>query len=152
MSRPSLTRTPRALEHVCRAWPYSWLSVVIDGVAVPGGYFPATIALRMTPASCMYALGSDSSPIDILVPYSIGKVANRNASTVVECGRDRSPGAMLSRMYLWDLVGHDTSEGSLCSGLGDDLAAVIRAAEPLLVKRVGFAVRIVEVVGRMSVF
>ena len=59
---------------------------------------------------------------------------------------------MLSRMYLWDLVGHDTSEGSLCSGLGDDLAAVIRAAEPLLVKRVGFAVRIVEVVGRMSVF
>src|SRR5579859_2447277 len=87
MSRPSLTRTPRALEHVCRAWPYSWLSVVIDGVAVPGGYFPATIALRMTPASCMYALGSDSSPIDILVPYSIGKVANRNASTVVERGR-----------------------------------------------------------------
>ena len=37
----------------------------------------------------MYALGSDSSPIDILVPYSIGKVANRNASTVVDCRRER---------------------------------------------------------------
>jgi hypothetical protein len=35
----------------------------------------------------MYALGSDSSPIDILVPYSIGKVANRNASTRVDHGR-----------------------------------------------------------------
>jgi hypothetical protein len=58
----------------------------------------------------------------------------------------------LSHMYLWDLVGHDTSEGSLCSGLGDDLAAITRIAEPLLVKRLGFAVRIVEVVPRMSVF
>jgi hypothetical protein len=55
-------------------------------------------------------------------------------------------------MYLWDLFGHDTSEGSLCSGLGDDLAAITRAVEPLLVKRVGFAARIVEVVPRMSVF
>src|ERR1700743_2596357 len=88
MSNPSLTRTPSALEHVCLAWPYSWLSVVIDGVAVPGGYFPALIALRKTPASWTYALGSDSSPIDILVPYSIGKVANRNLSTVVDHLRD----------------------------------------------------------------
>ena len=55
-------------------------------------------------------------------------------------------------MYLWDLVGHDTSEGSLSSGLGDDLAAIMRIVEPLLVRRVGFAVRIVEVVSRMSVF
>ncbi|MGH3252865.1 MAG: hypothetical protein ACRDOI_42545 [Trebonia sp.] len=55
-------------------------------------------------------------------------------------------------MYLWDLVGHDTSEGSLSSGLGDDLAAIMRLVEPLLRKRVGFAVRIVEVVPRMSVF
>ncbi len=55
-------------------------------------------------------------------------------------------------MYLWDLVGHATSEGSLRSGLGDDLAAITRAVEPLLVKRVGFAARIVEVVPRMSVF
>jgi len=59
---------------------------------------------------------------------------------------------MLARMYLWDLVGHDTTEGSLRSGLGDDLAAIMGVAEPLLVQRVGFAVRIVEVVGRMSVF
>jgi hypothetical protein len=55
-------------------------------------------------------------------------------------------------MYLWDLVGHDTSEGSLCSGLGDDLAAITRAVEPLLVGRVGLAARIVEVVPQMSVF
>jgi hypothetical protein len=55
-------------------------------------------------------------------------------------------------MYLWDLVGHGTSEGSLCSGLGDDLAAIMRGVEPLLVKRVGFAVRIVDVVPRLSVF
>jgi hypothetical protein len=59
---------------------------------------------------------------------------------------------MLSLMYLWDLVGHDTSEGSLYSGLGDDLAAITRAVEPLLVQRAGFAARIVEVVPRMSVF
>ena len=55
-------------------------------------------------------------------------------------------------MYLWDVVGHDASEGSLCSGLGDDLAAITRAVEPLLEKRAGFAARIVEVVPRMSVF
>jgi hypothetical protein len=55
-------------------------------------------------------------------------------------------------MYLWDLVGHDTSEGSLRSGLGDDLAAIMRIVEPLLVRRVGFAARVVEVVSRMSVF
>jgi hypothetical protein len=59
---------------------------------------------------------------------------------------------MLSRMYLWDLVGHDTSERSVYSGLGDDLAAITRAVEPLLVQRAGFAARIVEVVPRMSVF
>jgi hypothetical protein len=55
-------------------------------------------------------------------------------------------------MYLWDLVGHDTSEGPLCSGLGNDLAAIMRKGEPLLVKRIGFALRIVEAVPRMSVF
>jgi hypothetical protein len=59
---------------------------------------------------------------------------------------------MIARMYLWDLVGHDTSEGSVCSGLGDDLAAITRTIEPLLEKRVGFAARIVEVVPRLSVF
>src|ERR1700742_2775560 len=58
---------------------------------------------------------------------------------------------MIARMYLWDLVGHDTSEGSVCSGLGDDLAAITRTIDPLLEKRVGFAARIVEVVPRLSV-
>src|SRR6201992_586883 len=146
MSMPSLTSTPSALEHVCLAWPYSWLSVVIDGVAVPGGYVPAMIALRRTPASCMYALGSDSSPIDILVPYSIGKVANRNASTLVDCGRVRSSGALLTPMYLWELVGHDSSEGSLVSGIDDDLAAVMRSCALLLTPQRRFVVRVVEVV------
>ena len=54
-------------------------------------------------------------------------------------------------MYLWDLVGQDTSAGSLCSGLGDDLAAITRAVEPLLAERAGCAARIVEVVPLMSV-
>ena len=58
---------------------------------------------------------------------------------------------ILPPVYLWDLIGHDTSEGALRSGLGDDLAAITRAVEPLLVGRVGFVVRIVEVVPRMSV-
>jgi len=59
---------------------------------------------------------------------------------------------MLSRMYVWDLVGHDMAEGSVCTGFCGDLAAVMRTAEPLLLKRIGFAVRIVEVVSRLSVF
>jgi len=40
----------------------------------------------------------------------------------------------------------------VCSGLGDDLAAITRTIEPLLVQRVGFAARIVEVVPRLLVF
>jgi hypothetical protein len=55
-------------------------------------------------------------------------------------------------MFLWDLVGHDTAEGSVSSGLGDDLAAIMRIVEPLLLKRVGFAVRVVEAEPRLSVF
>ena len=124
---------------------------MIDGVAVPGWYFPAAIAFRSIPASCMYALGSDSSPIDMVVQYSIGKVANRNASTIVDYRRALPATATLTRMYLWDLVGPDTSAGSLCSGLGDDLAAITRAVEPLLAERAGCAARIVEVVPLMSV-
>src|ERR1700733_8837286 len=110
MSSPSLTRIPRALEQVCLACPYSWLSVVIDGVALPDGYVPSAIALRSVLASCMYALGSDSSPIDMVKPYSIGKVANRNPSTVVDGRRDCSTCGTLGRMYLWTLIGHDTPE------------------------------------------
>ncbi|HEX3514514.1 MAG TPA: hypothetical protein VHT26_11000 [Trebonia sp.] len=54
-------------------------------------------------------------------------------------------------MYMWDLLGHDISEGPRCSGVGNDLAAIMRTTEPLLVRRVGFIVRVVEVVSRMSV-
>src|ERR1700761_2702132 len=59
---------------------------------------------------------------------------------------------MLSRMYLWKLFAHDTSEGSLCSGMGDDLAQCMRAAEALLLEPAGFIAQITEVVPRMSVF
>src|ERR1700739_4015996 len=59
---------------------------------------------------------------------------------------------MLSRMYLWKLFAHDTSEGSLCSGMGDDLAQCMRAAETLLLRPAGFVAQITEVVPRMSVF
>jgi hypothetical protein len=55
-------------------------------------------------------------------------------------------------MYMWSLVGHDTSEGPVSDGIGSDLAAIMRVLEPLLVARVGFAARVVEVVSRMSVF
>jgi hypothetical protein len=54
-------------------------------------------------------------------------------------------------MYLWDLVGYDTSEGAILSGIDDDLASVMRAGERLLGQDRGFVVRIVEVVSRLSV-
>jgi hypothetical protein len=54
-------------------------------------------------------------------------------------------------MYLWDLVGHDSAEGVIRSGIDDDLAAIMRATEPLLRERRGFLVRIVEVACRLSV-
>ena len=55
-------------------------------------------------------------------------------------------------MYLWKLVGHDTSEETGFSGIGRDLAPVMRAAEVLLREHLGFACLIVEAVPRMSVF
>jgi hypothetical protein len=54
-------------------------------------------------------------------------------------------------MYQWKLLGHDTSEGSLCSGLGGDLAQIMRATEELLTNPAGFVAHITEVVPRMSV-
>lgn len=57
----------------------------------------------------------------------------------------------MSCVYLWDLVGQDASRGSLCSGLGDDLAAIMRIVEPLLAKNAGCSARVVEVVPRLSV-
>jgi hypothetical protein len=59
---------------------------------------------------------------------------------------------MLSRMYLWKLVGHDTSQESAFSGIGRDLGPIMRAAELLLKEQLGFACLIVEAVPRMSVF
>lgn len=59
---------------------------------------------------------------------------------------------MLTRMYLWTLVGHDTAEGSVLSGMGQTLAGAMRATEPALTERRAFACRIIEVVARMSVF
>jgi hypothetical protein len=55
-------------------------------------------------------------------------------------------------MYMWQLVGHDTSEGALCSGIGDELAPIMRLIEEYLMKRTGFVGHVVEVVPRMSVF
>ncbi|MGH3299756.1 MAG: hypothetical protein ACRDP7_49030 [Trebonia sp.] len=40
----------------------------------------------------------------------------------------------------------------MSDGIGNDLAVIMRILEPLLISRVGFAVRVVEVVSRMSVF
>jgi hypothetical protein len=58
---------------------------------------------------------------------------------------------MLSRMYLWELIGHDTAEGVIVSGIDGDLAAAMRAGAGLLTQPRGFVVRIAEVVPRMSV-
>src|SRR5581483_7213058 len=84
VSRPSSSRTRSALAQVWRAWPYSWLSVVMEGVGIPGARVPSAISRRSRAARRTYALGSDSSLIDTLAPYSIGNIANRNASTLVD--------------------------------------------------------------------
>src|SRR5580693_1505690 len=57
----------------------------------------------------------------------------------------------LSRMYLWELVGHNTAEGMILSGVDDDLAAIMRTGAVLLEEQRGFVVRVVEVVPRLSV-
>jgi hypothetical protein len=54
-------------------------------------------------------------------------------------------------MYQWKLLAHDTSQGPLCSGMGGDLAQIMRATEALLTKPTGFVAQITEVVPRMSV-
>src|ERR1022692_2087395 len=151
MSSPSSTSRPSALAQVCRAWPYCWLRVVIEGVGDPGRYVPSAIARRRSAARRMYALGSDSSPIDTLVPYSIGKVANRNASTVVDRGRGRPKGCTLFGMYLWSLFGHDLMERPILHGITDDLAKAMRAAEPPLKDGRAFICVIEEVRMRINV-
>src|SRR6516162_10995196 len=86
-SRPSSSSVRSALAQVWRACPYCWLKVVMDGVGIPGARVPSAICRRSSAARRTYALGSDSSLIDTLVPYSIGNIANRNASTLVEIRR-----------------------------------------------------------------
>ncbi|HEY0936075.1 MAG TPA: hypothetical protein VGD91_20345 [Trebonia sp.] len=61
-------------------------------------------------------------------------------------------GAIMAGMYLWELVGYDTAEGSLLSGIDDDLAAAMRACALLLGEQRAFVVRIAEVVARLAVF
>jgi hypothetical protein len=58
----------------------------------------------------------------------------------------------MSRMYMWQLVGHETSEGPLHSGISADLAGVMRVIEEHLTTRTGFFGHIIQVVPRMSVF
>jgi hypothetical protein len=54
-------------------------------------------------------------------------------------------------MYAWTLVGHELTEASVLSGCNDNLAEVMRYAEPYLTSYQAFACRIVEVVRRISV-
>lgn len=54
-------------------------------------------------------------------------------------------------MYVWKLLGHDTSECSQRSGIGDDLAPIMRAIEAELTAPAGFIGHVAEVVPRLSV-
>jgi hypothetical protein len=54
-------------------------------------------------------------------------------------------------MYTWVLVGHDTSDAPLSTGVSNELAAAMRSVEPLLRDRRCFVCRVIEVVPRMSV-
>ncbi|HTR91893.1 MAG TPA: hypothetical protein VMI73_09145 [Trebonia sp.] len=58
---------------------------------------------------------------------------------------------MLTPMYLWTLVGHDTAEGTVRAGIGGCLPDVMRTLEPMLLTHRAFLGRIVEVVPRLSV-
>ena len=54
-------------------------------------------------------------------------------------------------MYLWDLVGRDTTEDSPRSGIGGGLGHVMRTVEAEMAKFPGFDGRVAEVVPRLSV-
>ena len=54
-------------------------------------------------------------------------------------------------MYLWDLVGRDTTEESPRSGIGGGLGNVMRTVEAEMTKFPGFDGRVAEVVQRLSV-
>ena len=148
VSRPSSSRVCSALAHVCRACPSSWHSEVMDGVGMPGGKVPSAICRRSRAARRTYARGSDSSLIDTLAPYSIGNIANRNASTLVEIRRvaqvgvnvgkrgaangraDTIPGQIMI-LYTWTAMSGSTSE-SIALGITDDRGRAMRAGEESL--------------------
>src|SRR5215472_3672035 len=140
-----------ALAQVCRACPYCWLSVVMDGVGIPGARVPSAICRRSIAARRTYALGSDSSLIDTLVPYSIGNIANRNASTLVEIRRllnsalasefvraatspstapSQNPGQVMI-FYSWTALS-GASGSSVAMGITDDRGRAMRAGEESL--------------------
>src|SRR5579863_1536004 len=147
-SRPSSSRMRSALAHVCLACPYSWLSVVMDGVGMPGARVPSEICRRSNAVRRTYALGSDSSLIDTLVPYSIGNIANRNASTLVEIRRgvnsaltseivragmasqSENPGQEMI-LYSWTALS-GSSGSSVAMGITDDRGRAMRAGEESL--------------------
>ena len=58
---------------------------------------------------------------------------------------------MLCRMYLWKLVGNTASPDRMGSGVGDDLALIMRRIEDDLLDESAFVARVYEVVFRVSV-
>lgn len=54
-------------------------------------------------------------------------------------------------MYVWRLVGHDTSGCSQRSGIGDDLGPIMRMIEAALAEPAVFIGHVAEVVPRLSV-
>jgi hypothetical protein len=57
----------------------------------------------------------------------------------------------MHRMYLWKLVGSNASQDRMRSGVGDDLAAIMRSMEGDLLDGSAFVARVYEVVFRVSV-
>src|ERR1700685_1931014 len=125
----------------------------MDGVGVPGLRDPSAISRRSRAARRTYALGSDSSLIDTLVPYSIGNIANRNASTLVEIrrgvnsaltseitgaatgpetARSQNPGQVMTLIfYSWTAL-NGASGSSVAMGVTDDRGRAMRAGEECL--------------------
>jgi hypothetical protein len=54
-------------------------------------------------------------------------------------------------MYTWQVVGHDPAEGPLCTGIGGELAPIMRLIEDYLARDAGFVGYIAEAVQRLSV-
>jgi hypothetical protein len=58
---------------------------------------------------------------------------------------------MLPGMYLWTLVGHDTAEGTLGTGIGSALPTIVGTLDTMLLSQCAFVARVIEVVPRLSV-